>query len=239
MLIGIWGMVGCPTERSSPSRVSNTSPPVSAPSVAGGASARSPAKAASGAVSAASSNSRLRRGKGPLHLLWRKTDGDYGVVIDHEAARKLTDPERAAVGYLAAQINADCSWHLQPEFAPDGAVSQGELECELTRALGLGYQCGDAHRDFLRKWLGDDIPSRCRKVPRTAFVQSTLDDVRVDVQKDRVIVTYSALKTEGPGGKTWSWSEVLEFSLVGPTRLKVEKETITKGKAPWQSGVPK
>ncbi|MEZ4223422.1 MAG: hypothetical protein R3B13_20920 [Polyangiaceae bacterium] len=234
-LASVVATVSCGTDRATPAALGS---PSRAPAPAHTAR-ETPSAAPPVAATVPVPGTRPARGAGRLRLLWRKTNGDFEAVVDHDAAARLTDAERAAVGYLAAQINADCRWSTHPEVGADGSVTEGDLECELTRALDLGYQCGDEHREFVTGWLAEYAPSRCSKVPATAYVQSALDEVAVDTRGNVVVVKYTAVKTEGPGAKTWKWSEAIEFERIGATRLKLANSKITSGRAPWQTARPK
>jgi hypothetical protein len=60
----------------------------------------------------------------------------------------LTDPIRAVLAMYASQAAAGC--------APgEGTVG---VECELTRALGLGSQCSSQHVGLVTKWFKGPIP---------------------------------------------------------------------------------
>lgn len=73
------------------------------------------------------------------------------------------------------------------------------MDCPITRDLGLGLQCSDAHVAFVRRWFPDRIPklggrherhysgfagkgpdaSMCAQTPTSASVQSHLSSLRI------------------------------------------------------------
>ncbi|MEZ4223421.1 MAG: hypothetical protein R3B13_20915 [Polyangiaceae bacterium] len=181
----------------------------------------------------------LARGSGPLRLLWPKVEGNYPPVVVRDGVARLTEAERAATGYLISQINANCYWEGRPVTSDDSGAGEGDLECALTRALGLGYQCGDAHREFVEGWLGTDAPPDCIRVADSAFVEPTLRTLTVDSQGELVTLEYHATKTDGLYGKTWAWSERIEFERTGRASLRVRGRKVIKGRAPRSSLAPR
>ncbi len=151
---------------------------------------------------------------GATRLLW--TDASHDLVFDKEALACLSGAERAAVGYVGATLGTDCEW------APGTDLAAPEhMDCKLTTALGLGYQCGPKHKEFLLKWLGDDIPARCARIPITAYVQSVLTELSLTHEGPLITVAYQATSTTGPGGEAWNWSETIGFRQRGPDALKI------------------
>lgn len=166
---------------------------------------------------------------GPRRLLWRQgEEAGWALTLDRPAIGRLSDAERAAVGYLSTTVGTDCTWTSAP--SPDGGA--GKMRCELTDALGLGEQCGAKHRAFILGWLGDDAPSRCAQIPTTAFSQSAFDELRLERDGDRVVVDYAVVHTAGPTGPTHSWSETIRFAPRGAQGLRIESRRVTKGKPP-------
>jgi len=156
---------------------------------------------------------------GTVRLLWMDAKSD--IQLAHDEIACLSDAERAAVGYVGTVVGSECRWTKDPDPYGEG----GHMECKLTKALGLGLQCEDAHKSFLKQWLGDDIPPRCWKIPITAFSQAVLDELTLTTEGNRTIVAFKASGTTGPGGKGWSWSEKLIFEPRGE-RLKLAKREV-------------
>jgi len=165
---------------------------------------------------------------GPTRLFWFDKNGV--AALDREALACLTDPERAAVAYVTPTLGSQCTWA--------GGPDSGHLDCPLTSALGLGYQCEEPHREFLRHWLPRDAPATCRRWPETAETQEALGELTLTRLGDRVTVAYEASGTTvdlgfllpGPGKgdsgrKVWSWSETLVFELRGERLMLVSRKT--------------
>lgn len=145
----------------------------------------------------------------------------YDLELAHDELACLSDAERAAVGYVATVVGSQCDWTK----SPNAIGEKGHMECKLTKALGLGLQCEEAHKSFLKEWLGDDLPSECWKIPITAYAQAVLDEVTLSAEGPRITVAFKATGTTGPGGKAWKWSETLVFEPRGE-RLKLAKRTV-------------
>lgn len=153
---------------------------------------------------------------GKVRLAWN--DEAYQLQSNTEAFSCLSDAERAAVGYVAATIPSQCNWISGPDVA-----TSDHMECKLTQALGLGYQCEDKHFSFLRQWLKDESPSRCAKIPITAYAQTALSEVSLLHDDTRITVSYKAVTTTGPMGEAWTWSEDIVFREKVAGTLTIEQ----------------
>ncbi len=200
-------LVGCDRSNAAPEA---GTPSVAAPSVASPA----PAKAAP---------------RGSRKLVWRLGDDhDFGLALDRVELGRLTDAERAAVAFLATSIGTDCEWAKPPSAAGE----KGKMHCKLTDALGLGEQCEEKHKAFVMGWLGGDAPSTCAKIPITAFSQTVFDELTLSREGDRIVISYAAVHTDGPGGGTQSWSEAIRFAPRGKKGIRIEGRRVTRGKRP-------
>lgn len=166
-------------------------------------------------VAAPSANACPPR-KGKVRLAWN--DAEYQLQSDTQAFSCLSDAERAAVGYVAATIPSQCNWISGPDVATSEL-----MECKLTQALGLGYQCEAKHFAFLRQWLKDETPALCAKIPITAYAQTALSEVSLLHDDTRITVSYKATTTTGPMGEAWTWSEDIVFREKAPDALTIEQ----------------
>ena len=68
-------------------------------------------------------------------------------MLNQDYIKTMTDPEKAALGYVATFVGNDCWW--------DGEANEekSNLDCKIITTLGLGYQCSNEHLGFLRKWF--------------------------------------------------------------------------------------
>lgn len=172
----------------------------------------SPAPAPDGGADA--SVAACKKRVGAPKLAW--TDESYHLVLDGEALSCLSDAERAAIAYVATSVGTECEW------APGTDLSAPEhMDCKLTTALGLGYQCEEKHKALLVEFFGAEIPARCAKVPITAFSQTALLDLSLGHEGQTITVTYKAATTTGPMGEAWTWSETIGFRETGPRALKI------------------
>ncbi|WP_437274643.1 hypothetical protein WME90_25675 [Sorangium sp. So ce375] len=203
---------GAPTQTSLPTPSSLSAPrPPATPSSA-------PEPSATAEASSCAPHDR------PTKLYW--TEGCCTPVVAKDVVACLSEAERAAVGYVSAELVSHCDW---AELPADGA--RGRLDCPYTSALGFGYQCEDTHREFLRRWFQEDMPSRCSQKPDTAYQQEVLVELAFSTVGSRTTVDYKAAGTTGPGGKSWDWAETLVFEPRGAERMKLVRRT-TKGIRP-------
>ena len=108
-------------------------------------------------VTAANSNSLSDKN---VKFLWvdKKYDQELkdtinSIFINEDFCNKISDPERAALGFVATFIGNECWW--EGEAKEDGS----NLKCKILTSLNLGYQCSDKHLGFLRKWFENDKKS--------------------------------------------------------------------------------
>jgi hypothetical protein len=86
-----------------------------------------------------------------VNFLWRDSSG-Y-IVINEEYCKTISEPEKAAIGYVATFIGSECWWD------GDIADNMSNLKCKILTALNLGYQCSDKHLGFLKQWFKNDTTS--------------------------------------------------------------------------------
>ncbi|MDO6390791.1 hypothetical protein Q4E40_11685 [Pontibacter sp. BT731] len=156
-----------------------------------------------------------------IRFLWREQVYDAGlqdsvstIVIDQALADRLTDAERAALGYVVTFIGSECDW--------DGNANEefSNLKCKALTALKLGYQCSDQHLGFLQNWFRNDQEvlarlSSCPRVPFTASNQQTFDEVYLTTKSDTIQVWFSASGVTLPMNAAWEWTEENVFLVQG------------------------
>ena len=160
----------------------------------------------------------------PTKLYW--TEDCCTPVVDKTAIACLSDAERAAVGYVSAELVSHCEWATRP-----GDTTPGHLDCPYTSALGFGYQCEEQHRSFLSRWLAEDLPPTCAIKPEGAYHQELLVKLEFSSIRSLIKVKYEAVGTTGPGARSWSWTETLVFQRRGPDRIKLTSRS-AKGNRP-------
>lgn len=143
------------------------------------------------------------------------------IVLDTAYAGTLTDPEKAALGYVATFIGNECAW--------DGKATptRSNLKCKILTALNLGYQCSGTHLGFLRHWFRGDSTAlkkleNCPTIPDGATAQETFDHIDVTVAGNEIIVAYAVTGINTQRGKSWTWSAKDYFSF-RDNRLRLMK----------------
>src|SRR5690606_11970975 len=75
------------------------------------------------------------------------------IVINDNFSKTLTEPEKAAVGFVVTFVSSECDWDGVPK------EDRGNLTCKALTSLGLGFQCSEKHLGFLKKWFRYDSKS--------------------------------------------------------------------------------
>lgn len=134
-----------------------------------------------------------------VKVLWRETLYDEALkttintlVLNKEYQKNITEPERAALGYVATFVGNECEWD---SGSPD--ENRSNLDCKLLSYLDLGYQCSDKHLGFLNNWFSKDSVAlnklkRCPTIPNSATKQSTFDEVslKTNTQDQTIAISY-------------------------------------------------
>jgi hypothetical protein len=165
-----------------------------------------------------------------VKFLWRDDKYDEelkdtfnSIFINEDFCKNMTDPERAALGYVATFIGNECWW--------DGEANddRSNLKCKILTALNLGYQCSDKHLGFLRKWFKDDKKSleelgNCPTTPYTATIQDTFDEITLTVKGNIISVFFKANGVNTREGDSWSWTETDHFQFDGNNIKLIKKD---------------
>lgn len=164
-----------------------------------------------------------------IKFLWRDS---AAIVINQDFCKTITDPERAALGYVATFIGNNCSW--------DGGYSEkrDNLKCEILSALNLGYQCSDQHLGFLRQWFNQDSAALkqledCPTTPNTSTIQDTFDEISLTTKGNKIIISFKASGINLRDLDSWIWTETNYFQvdrnrigLMKKERSKVEHKKL-------------
>lgn len=168
-----------------------------------------------------------------VKFLWREDKYDEelnatfsSIVIDEEFCKTISDPERAALGYVATFIGNECEW--DGEYRED----RSNLKCKILTSLNLGYQCSDKHLGFLRKMfqqdaavLGELKTGDCPTTPDGANSQNTFDEINLTVKGNQLLVSFKANGVNLRSGESWSWTETNIFLVQGNTIRLVKKQS--------------
>jgi len=168
-----------------------------------------------------------------VKFLWRDMKYDpslddtiSSIFVNQEYLKIMTDPEKAAIGYVATFIGNECMW--EDDEANDDLDN---LDCKVISALGLGYQCSDKHLGFLRKWFSTDNEvllelekAKCPIVPYTATIQNTFVEIILTIKNDSILVFYKASGADLRELESWRWSETVYFKLTNNNLILIKKE---------------
>lgn len=168
-----------------------------------------------------------------VRFLWREDRYDpelkdtfNTIIINEDYCKNISEPERAALGYVATFVGSECQW--------DGEAKEdfSNLKCKVMTALNLGYQCSETHLGFLRKWFRNDTAvlhslQDCPQVPFTASSQNTFDSVSLRVKGNNIIVSYGVNGVNMPMEESWSYTKEDVFILKGD-ELRLAKTTESK-----------
>lgn len=154
----------------------------------------------------------------PIQFLTREDRYDESVkaivstmVINQSYLYNISSPERAALGYIAFDIGNECEWAYDSE-------GTRVLYCQIVSALNMDYQCSDTQLNFLRKWFSmDRVASEklksCPRIPNTATIQSTFDQILIHKNESRksITVEYKISAINIRESKSWAWSKTDVF----------------------------
>ena len=159
----------------------------------------------------------------------------YGAKtgINLEGITPLSPQLRAILAYTAMRAaGAGC-----PVFRDenDHTADDGQLHCDLTDALGLGYQCSPTHTGIVKQWFGknlgalfdnnasfkyamenDDLKWVCEATGNTASAQTSWRFLRLRTHADRVTVDgviVSINRNDKVGIYANSWNEYNEYKI--------------------------
>ena len=169
-------------------------------------------------------------------FLWRENKYDEKlkstfstIIINERLCKILSEPERAALGFVVTFIGSECDW--------DGEAKddRSNLKCKTLTSLNLGYQCSEEHLGFLRKWFANDSNSLkelkyCPTTPYTASTQETFDYINLNVKGNLISIEFGASGVNLQNNDaTWSWTET-DYFQVDNERIKLIKKIKSKVK---------
>lgn len=176
--------------------------------------------------------------KGPFQFLKRKETYDEAVgaevstmVINQSYLQNITPPEKAALGYIAFDIGNECEWG----YDSDG--NERVLWCRIVSALDLDHQCSDKQLSFLRKWFSKDTVALkklepCPKIPNTATVQTTFDEILIqtDASKKTITIDYkvTGINMREPSSWHYSQNDVFEYGVEHIVLVDSKKSDISE-----------
>ena len=167
-----------------------------------------------------------------VKFLWRADKYDEAlkvfvnsIFIDEDFCKTITEPERAALGYVATFIGNECNW--DGDYKDD----RSNLKCKILTSLNLGYQCSDKHLGFLRQMFKNDTKvleelksDNCPTTPNGATSQDTFDEITLTVKGNEILVFFKASGVNTREGDSWSWTETDHFQLDNDNIKLIKKD---------------
>ena len=158
-------------------------------------------------------------------FLWRDS---ATIVINQDFCKTITDPEKAALGYVAIFIGNECWWDGDP------SDKRNNLKCEILSALNLGYQCSDQHLGFLRQWFNQDSAALkqledCPTTPNTSTIQDTFDEISLTTKGNKIIISFKASGINLRELDSWTWTET-DYFQVDKDHIQLIKKERSKAK---------
>lgn len=181
------------------------------------------------------SNVKLTNKK--VKFLWRANKYDEvlkdtisAMSINEDFCKTITDPERAALGYVATFIGNECDW--DGDYRDD----RSNMKCKILTALDLGYQCSDKHLGFLRQMFKKDNrvlkeleSDNCPTTPEGSTIQETFDEISLIVEENKISVFFKASGFNTRDSYSWSWTET-DYFQVDNGSIKMIKKNKSKVK---------
>jgi len=160
-----------------------------------------------------------------VKFLWR--DSSSSIVINENFCKTISEPEKAALGYVATFIGNECSWD------EDYTEKRDNLKCAILTALNLDYQCSDKHLGFLRQWFKIDTAALkeledCPTTPNTSTIQDTFDEIILTTKGSEITVFYKANGVNMREEQSWNWTETdyFQFDNDNIKLIKQEKSKV-------------
>lgn len=158
-----------------------------------------------------------------IKILWLDSNGVLQLNTNY--IKTLTDPQRAALGYIATDVSNECYW--------DGAkkADESNLKCKFLSALNLGYQCSETHLNFLKKWFKEDAKvlgrlQYCNKTESSAKIHDHFTEIKMITTTDTIKIIYSAVGEDQEKQKTWSWQEESTYSFTKTGIKQINRKNI-------------
>lgn len=176
-----------------------------------------------------------------VKFLWRADKYDEqlkenfsALFIEENFCKTITDPEKAALGYVATFIGNECNWDGDPKD------NRSNLKCRILSSLNLGYQCSEEHLGFLRRMFKNDTQvlqelnsENCPTSPDGATIQDTFDEILLTVNGNTILVSFKVTGVNLRDGESWTWNETDHFliekegiKLVGKDKSEVRHSPI-------------
>ena len=168
-----------------------------------------------------------------LKIVWREEVYDSKlkqnvstIMLNESYFKNVSEPEKAAIGYLATFVGNECQWDGSPNS------EQNNIKCKILSALGLGYQCSESNKDFFKKWFSESSAvinelENCKSSLVSTNEQTSFKNISVSTKNDEIKIKYSAITANISKQKFENWNEEVTFKL-NNDKLDLVKRTKKK-----------
>lgn len=122
-----------------------------------------------------------------IKIIWLDNEGNY--IVNEEYIKSAPEAIRAVLAYYSLKGGVSCWW--------DGDKPNKEwnnINCGLTKALGLGYQCSQKQLDFVNsqfKEQGNKFTYKdCNSALETATISNRLPFLELEIIGDVISARY-------------------------------------------------
>lgn len=161
-----------------------------------------------------------------IKILW--LDKNRVLQLNEDYIKTLTNPQRAALGFIATSVGNECHWD------GDKKVDESNLKCKFLSALNLGYQCSDTHLSFLKQWFKEDSEvleslQFCTKTESSATNQDFFLWLKMSTTHNQIRIIYSAVGIDTETGSKWKWTEESTYSYTQNGIKRIHKKNLQGG----------
>lgn len=146
----------------------------------------------------------------------------HGILINKDYCKTVSEPERAAIGYLALLYNSSSHY--------DTALNES---CTIESALKLGEQCSEEYKYFMQFWFRNDAKTlkkinNCYLVPDTSSSFDYFSQIKLKIKGNKIYIYFNA---KGFSRDIWdsTWTGTIIF-LVDKYNIKLIKSKISNAR---------
>ncbi|WP_237732409.1 hypothetical protein [Flavobacterium sp. UGB4466] len=147
------------------------------------------------------------------------------MQLNEDYIKTLTDPQRAALGFITTSLDHECHWD------GDKKADESNLKCKFLWALNLGYQCSETHLGFLKQWFKEDPDvledlQTCTKNETLANTREFFLWLKMATTNDNIKIIYSAAAIDGGTNFNWKWTEASSYSYTNTGIKQISRKNL-------------
>ncbi|TDX14236.1 hypothetical protein [Flavobacterium sp. S87F.05.LMB.W.Kidney.N] len=151
-----------------------------------------------------------------VKFFWYDNQVDPGTLINKEYCKTMSEPERAALGFVAKLSNTFDTYY-----------DKGNKSCSIHIALNLDYPCSKKYKYFMQYWFRNDTKylnsiNNCSPVQETFAGSSNFDafnEISITVKGNNIFIDYE-IGESGRDIRHCKWNSKISF-LVDKDNIKV------------------